>query len=927
MTTTEGDSMTHQVRTERTAPNESLMMDAPLIFGSTLLESAGRGADWSAEIGGKAGGLLRLGAAGLRVPDWAVIPAAVFHSHIQRCMDSVPSGGVGESDEIVDSDLHAALSTVPLDPHLVAVLEEYTAGRGPVAVRSSVVGEDGAQHSFAGIFETSLHVEGADQVAEAVRRCWASAYSARAVDYWRRATGAPTSVSVAVVVQELVVGEASGVLFTADPVTGRADRVVTSSCWGLGEGVVSGECNTDEFTTDRTGALVHERIADKDRRVTSASGGGVRSATVPEADRRRRSLTPEVLAELVQCAVMMDEALGGPQDVEWTVVDGSPVFLQARTVTASAVRSKIGERVAVWDNSNIQESFNGVTLPLTFSWAVAVYESIFRETLRLMGVPERVISENNEVLRNMVGLIGGRVYYNIGHWYSVIRLLPFFRRNKEDIEKMLGVTTPVDLLEDIDRSPAEILAAIPRLAPVAAVLGVRMARRAALVDKFQMEVGGLVDDLARRARASDDLDELLTLAETSESLFARWSVQILNDLYLGNQSGRARRLLAGSGSDTHEAEEVVAGLLASEEAVESIQPTLILMRLAARLRGNDDLVRTLNTGSPREGYEALRSVDPVSRDVLDDFVDRFGDRCMGEQKLETISLREDPTFIAMILRNNLADSGLDPAGFETAHRRRREQLETELLSGLDTKRRKAVESALRRARTAVRDRERMRLTRTRIVGAGRSAYLRIGGILASAGSIGEPRDVFYLTKDEIRDYVEGRAVSTDLFGVVRARKAEYAKFETVEPPNQIRTVGPPSLSYLDSWESGEEMSQGRSRDQCPDEDGVWIGTGCWPGLVEGEAIVVHSPNDDLNVVGRIMVARRTDPGWGPLFPSLKGLLVERGSLLSHSAVLARELGIPTVVGVAGLLESVHSGDQLQLNGGNGRVVRLSADEE
>lgn len=922
MTTTKRTTMPYEARAERTVTKERPEAGAPLIPGATLLASARHGAHRGPEIGGKAEGLVRLGAAGLRVPDWAVIPAEVFHAHLELCTDSVPARGVGGPAGIEDADLHGALAAVPMNPGLVAALEEYSAGRGPMAVRSSVVGEDGAHHSFAGIFETFLHVEGADEIADAVRRCWASAYTARAVDYRNRTNGGPTSVSVAVIVQELVAGETSGVLFTADPVTGRADRVVTSSCWGLGEGVVSGECATDEFTTDRAGALLHEKIADKDRCVTPAPGGGVQDVAVPETDRRRRSLTPEVLSELVRCAVVMEETLGGPQDVEWTVIDGSPVFLQARPVTASAVRPRVGERVAVWDNSNIQESFNGVTLPLTFSWAVTVYESIFRETLRLMGVPERVIAEHDEVLRNMVGLVGGRVYYNIGHWYAVIRLLPFFRRNKEDIEKMLGVTTPIDFLEDIDKSPSEVLAAIPRLAPVAAVLGMRMARRAALVDKFQREVGGLVDELARRARNSDDLDELLAVAETSEVLFGRWSAQILNDLYLGNQSGRVRRLLADSGSDTPE--EVVAGLLASEEAVESLQPTLILMRLASRLRNRDGLVHALHTGTPHEGYKALRAVDPHSCDVLDDFIDRFGDRCMGEQKLETISLREDPSFIATILRNNVADPGLDPEGFETAHRQRREQLESELLGGLNTKRRKSVESALRRARAAVRDRERMRLTRTRIVGVGRSAYLSIGGILASAGSISEPRDVFYLTKEEIRDYVEGRAVSNDLVGLIQARGAEYLDFETVEPPNQVRTVGPPSLSWRDSVET---VDAGLSEGQLSDEDGVWIGTGCWPGVVEGEAIVVHSPNDDLDVVGRIMVARRTDPGWGPLFPSLKGLLVERGSLLSHSAVLARELGIPTVVGVPGLLDSVRSGDRLQLDGGNGRVVRLSANGE
>ncbi len=869
-------------------------------------------------IGGKALGLLRLTESGACVPDWFVIDTAEFVRHLDRCdPERVLRDRLSASDgsaESAASDLREAMMSTDLDDHLASAIATVLAGRGPVAVRSSAVGEDGKDRSYAGIFESHLHCTTVAQVISGVRRCWASAFSSRAMGYLDSASGTAFT-EMAVVIQDMADGEVSGVMFTVDPVAGYTGRAVVSACWGLGDGIVSGLCATDEYTVDHGGHEVTVSVADKDVEVVRAREGGVREREITGPRRSSRCLTPAQTAALVAEGTRIADLLGEPQDIEWTLCRGQVTILQTRPVTATGIRdAAMGQWRTVWDNSNIQESFNGVTLPLTFSWAARVYETIFTETLRMIGVSDATVCANEKVLRNMVGLVSGRVYYNINNWYRVLRLAPFFDRNKDDVERMIGVENPVDFIEGIHTGPRERIARIPQLAPVFVTLAWRMANRSRLVDRFQSDVGDEVSRIRCDIDSAEDLDALLELSARGLRLFDRWAVQILNDLYLSNQAGRARRLLAATGGAA--SEETIAGLLASEEAVESLQPTLILMRLASRIAADPMLAELAVTGTAENAYAALRDASPHARRVLDEYIDVYGDRCMGEQKLETVSLREDPAFIVSILRNYLRDDAIDPQSVELAQARRRLAVEREVLEALPRRHRKRLVVILRRARKAVRDRERMRLTRTRIVGVGRSVYLKVGNLLCAAGQLDEPRHVFYLTMEEIQAFAEGRSVTGDLRTLVRARIDEFAGYESAEPPNQFETVGPPYGSGLRAQPSV------RDADPAQDDPRILRGTGCWPGVVEGRVQVVMSPADDLDVRGKIMTTLRTDPGWGPLFPSVAGLLIERGSTLSHSAVLARELGIPAVVGVPGLMSRIRNGERVRLDGGSGMVERL-----
>lgn len=867
-------------------------------------------------VGGKAIGLARLVSAGAHVPRWAVLSVDAFRTHLRHA-------GVGDQaaellrarlrGEIADGTAEALRNTIrehPLGPDVSTAIAEFCCDGEYLAIRSSAAGEDGAEHSFAGVHSSYLYRRGLEQVSEAIKACWASAFSEQALAYRCSSARSNEPIGMGVVIQEMVAGEVSGVLFTHNPVTGSPNESLISACWGLGEGVVNGSCNTDEFRLSHTHRELSATIADKDTMVVRAPTVGTKEVAVPAERRGMRCLTVAQTAKLSRCGLTLAESLNGPQDIEWTICGDQLILLQARPITTLPL-SGVGDWKTVWDNSNIQESFNGVTLPLTFSWAAAAYRAIFRETLRLAGIRANRIRNYDPILRNMVGLMSGRVYYNINNWYRIIQLTPSFDRKKEDVEKMIGVENPVEFIADEYLTTREKLGKASSLTLVAIGWTWRICVRRRSIEIFQREVNAELRTLRENCQNAVDLGELLAHADAVLKLFDRWAIPMFNDFFLSIQAGRLRRILERAG--TSNVDEVVAGLLAAHEAIESIEPTLQLMRIAARIQSDRRWAEALETGAPLTGLVQLCEQAPEIASDIDGFVELFGDRCIGEQKLETISLRQDRSFLAKILRNYVADPDLNPAELERAQRTRQRRFEADVMAGLPRRRRRQLSRVLHSARNAVRCRESMRLTRTRLIGVARLLYTRVGERLHAASCLDDPRQVFYLTMDEISAFVEGRAVTSRLAELARLRAAEFASYEDEDPPNQFQTLGPPYVGRRSL----------PTADQHSADNDVLRGVGCCPGVAEAETQIVRSPSDDLNVRGKILVTVRTDPGWGPLFPGLAGLLVERGSTLSHSAVLARELGIPAVVGVPGLMATVTSGEHVRLNGSTGIVLRLN----
>ena len=834
--------------------------------------------------GGKGAALARLRAAGFPVPPVVVLPPAAFGASLGDRQRAALDAGRPEA--LADLNPSPAVRDA-LDQALDAL------GRPPwLAVRSSAPDEDGAEAAFAGQLESFLFVP-PDCVAARVADVWRSAFAERVVAY-RAAHGlAGAPRAPAVVLQPMLDADVSGVAFSVDPVDG-SDRAVVAAVRGLGSALVDGRADAETVHVDPEGAVVRRDTPPQGVADRPAAGGGVREVPVTDAG----SVLPDALAaEVAALARRAADHAGRPQDIEWALADGRVWLLQSRPITTLA-----SGRLRLWDNANIVESYAGVTTPLTFSFARRAYEAVYQEFCRLLGVPEARIEAEAETFAEMIGLVRGRIYYNLGHWYRVLALLPGYRLNAGLMEGMMGVTEEIPA--DLRPEPPSTGRLRDALALVRTVGGLVAAHRRlprmtrAFYARVDAALGARPDlsglDLPALADAYDDLER---------QLLRRWDAPLVNDFFAMVWFG-----LANKAADAWIGPGALGGLLAGDGDVVSAEPARRVQALADTC--DDAWARTLAEGTPDEIADGLAARPAFARDVRQ-YVERFGDRCLEELKLESPTLADDPLPLYRSVGSTAlrVESGREHDG--SAIRRCAEASADAALRGHPL-RRAAFGWLLRHARARVRGRENLRFERTRVFGRARRLVVAMGERLAEAGRLRDARDVFFLTVGEVLGAARGEDSGRDLRVLAAARQAEFDGYRAgPAPPDRFTTRGALATAALVPTSTALPAS-GESRQ----------GLGCCAGIVEGRVRVVRDPSGVELAPGTVLVAERTDPGWILLFPACAGLVVERGSLLSHSAIVARELGIPAVVSVPGATAWLRDGDRVRLDGATGLVQRV-----
>ncbi|HEX4923411.1 MAG TPA: PEP/pyruvate-binding domain-containing protein [Bdellovibrionales bacterium] len=794
--------------------------------------------------------------------------------------------------------------------HLAAKISGFMAScpkGSSFAVRSSVEGEDGADNSFAGIMESFLNQSTLEEILECAGQVAESAQSERAKLY-RLHRGLPVeSISASVVIQRMVFADRSGVMFTANPVTGDRRQTLISAAYGSCEGVVDGHSDCDEYIV-QNGAVGAKKIAEKHHfRETPRGGRGTSDAQVPENLAGEPVLSDTELSELESVGRAMAREFGAPLDIEWSIERGQLYLLQCRPVSSPALKNEAGAPKLVFDNSNIQESFCGVTLPLTFSFASQAYCSAYSQLMRVAGFSEKEVQKHHHRHRNMLSYVRGRVYYNINNWYEGLRLLPSFKRNKADMEKMMGVDRPVDFVSSFELTFAQKMAVAPRLARTLANLIFNFAIISRKFKRFTRRF-----DEEYRKIMSMPLSELTSfelhklLGEVSAKFLALWDTPLYNDFYVMVYNGKVTRALKAVGLERQ------AGDLLLVEGLESTAPTKKLVEIA-ELVANRPCVRKLFDTSSDELWDILRGKAPDIHAKCLQYIEEYGDRVAGELKLETITLRQDRAFLAALIKSYLQSGKLSLKEFLNHEARVRGEAEAVAYGAIERRSGalavRAFKSNLGKLRRGIYYRESMRLRRTRLFGLIRMIYAEIGSRWAGAGILSEPRDIFYLTQEEIADYFDGRAVMADLKPLIAARRAEFAQYEREDLPGHIQASVPVYNKTLAD-----------ERAELP-EGALMSGTGCYPGQVSAEVDVRFAPGEPDSLKGKILCTVRTDPGWAPVFFNIKGLIVERGSTLSHSAIIARELGIPAIVGVDRVTKRLSTGETITMDGESGQIHR------
>ncbi|MBV9611740.1 MAG: hypothetical protein JO091_04675 [Acidobacteriaceae bacterium] len=804
--------------------------------------------DAGALAGGKACALAALSAAPVRIPEWFVALPDAEAADVQAALGKL--GHTGQS----------------------------------FAVRSSAVDEDSAAHSFAGQLQTFLRVP-ASEVWQRIQDVRASAHGENVVAYRReRGLNSPPQPA-AVIVQRIIEPTAAGVAFSADPVSGRRKAVIVAAVSGLGEALVSGDENSDTFLVGDDGTI-------RDRKLATAEA----------------CISDETVLSIAGVARIAEKFFGRPQDIEWAADAQGIWLLQSRPITTlSDTADPDGVRL-LWDNSNIAESYGGITLPLTFSFARRAYEEVYRQFCILMGVPRTKLVEQANLFRRMLGIIRGRVYYNLLNWYRVLALLPGFRSNRKFMETMMGVKEP--LPDDIVQQIAQGSAWKDALHLTATLWG--MLRRyialdrdiQAFYERLNNALGQWNPDLSRHS-----LDELTDYYRSLETqLLAHWDAPLVNDFFAMIAYGVLRKLCASWCDD--KAGTLQNDLLSAQGGVISTEPAARVRQLAEICASDPALKRRLATGTWRDCQAAIAANAVFARE-FDEYLERFGDRCMDELKLESATLRDDPMLLLRAVAN------LAGHHYESQTATLRQQAEERVRLAL---KRSPVRSAvfrwvLEQARRRVAARENLRFERTRVFGRVRLIFLELGRRFYAIDRLTEPRDVFYLEVEEVLGFVEGTLHSVDLAGLVQIRRKQYESYALgCAPPSRFATRGAVNLGNLQP-QAETTLSSGAT---------TWQGIGACPGVVRGRVSIVSDPRNAQLQPGEILVAERTDPGWVLLFPLAAGLLVERGSLLSHSAIIARELGLPAIVNLTGITSALRSGEEIEMDGATGAVRRLDA---
>jgi phosphohistidine swiveling domain-containing protein len=886
-----------------------------------------------AAVGHKFARLQSMLHAGFPVPPLFCLPASVFDDAVRESAGGSVRGRIGAPPDPRDAPAVRAWSRAARElttdvPSAVAAaalaaFDDLVGPDGLAAVRACVVGapggndgEDSAADPFAGLSESFLYVR-RERLVERIAGCWASAFRPEAVLYRLRRGGDPAAARVAVGVQRMVPATRSFVAFTRDPRDGRRELVVAAA-HGIGEGVVQERADIDHFFVDPARGTVRTEAVRKTLMLGAPAPGqhGPVTLPVPDALADVPVLDAVQLKQIADTAQLIERHFAAPQDIEGAFTpDGRLHIVQSRPLVPPPSEPAGG---ILWTNHNITESYPGVSSAMTYSIAQQFYRRGFADLYRQMGVPEPRLRANRHHLDRMIGRIDGRVFYRVDAWYALHGMLPAFPLLRGWWEHGMGLGA--EARPAASRPPG--LISTLRIAPD---LLLRAARHPRDVREFLHWWDSTAAGAARlEDRGSDQLVELYHWLWTQVA--ARWGVTLVNTILSGCAITALDALFARWAGGEDRA--LMFGLFAGGPENRSLAGLRSGLRLAQRLGANPRLRERVLADTGPQAARVLwdEIVDgewgrPLAREAAE-HLRRYGDRAPGDLKLEVLTPRQDPCMVLDMVRPLVEQRATVSAG-RRAERTTREDAEARLRERCPDPLRRLVLRALAAiVRQFVKVREDTRYCRTELFGISRRIVLRLGADLTDAGHLDDPRDVMDLTIDELLGAFEGTVPPAEL----RPRAAERRRDREADEARPA----PPSRLYTDPaagapWRPAPPIS---TLHQPADAADVLRGLPSSRGLVRARARVVLDPEaDPESCRDAILVARETDPGWLFLMTAARGLVVERGTLLSHTAITGRLLGVPTVVSVPGATTRIPDGAWIELDGSAGTVRILEAEPQ
>lgn len=851
-------------------------------------------------VGGKGmnlGELARI--EGIHVPDGFCIATAAFKRimvetpAIHTLLDRLSQLKIADLDKIstLSGEIRRSIeeAAIPRDisEEIATRLDENSA----YAVRSSATAEDLPTASFAGQQDTYLNITGKTAILTHISKCWASLFTERAIIYRLQNGYDHHKVHLAIVVQQMIFPQVAGIMFTADPVNGNRKVVSIDASFGLGEAMVSGMVNADNYKVDN-GKVIDKRISTKHLAIYALKEGGTKEQEVELKQQNEQALTEEQILQLEHIGRKIEAHFGSPQDIEWCLADDTFYIVQSRAITTL------------------------FPVPEANDQGNHVYVSVGHQQMMTDPIKPLGLSFFLLITRAHMCKAGGRLFVDITPQLSS----PASRKTM--IENILGKSDPlikdalinittregfIKLLPDSDEAPGPGKSAPGVAAPGAsAPIENDPAIVADLIRRHQVSIAALKQNISLKSGV-DVFDFILEdLQEAKQDLFGAQNMQALMAFFdasswinekmnewLGEKN--AADILAQSVSNNITSEMGLALL----DVADVIRPYPVMIDYLQQVKEDHFLDELIQFEGGEEVQAAIRA-----------YLSKYGMRCAGEIDTTKARWSEKPATLVPLILNNIKNfaPGASKQKFEQGLQEALKK-EGELLNRLcqlpDGKQKaEETKQMISQLRNFAGYREYPKYGLVNRYFIYKLALLKEAALLVQANVIPEKEDIYYLTFEELREVVRTHQLD---YPVISQRKDEYKLYEKLTPPRVITS-------------DGEIITGKYKRENLP--AGALAGLAVSSGMIEGRARVILNMEDADITAGDILVTTFTDPSWTPLFVSIKGLVTEVGGLMTHGAVIAREYGLPAVVGVEHATKLIKDGQQIRVHGTEGYVEIL-----
>ena len=853
-----------------------------------------------ASVGGKAAHLAELSRIDdLRVPAGFCVTTDAF----QRIITEIPSleDALGrlarlepndrESIGAVSAQIRRSIEKITVPDDVAAAIRRSVARIGEhaaFAVRSSATAEDLPTASFAGQLESYLNVVGAASILEHVSRCWASLFTDRAVTYRLRNGFDHRTVQMAVVVQRMIFPHAAGTLFTADPVTGNRKVASVEASFGLGDALVSGLVNPDVYKVHE-GQIIARTIGLKRLAVQPSQSGGTQQHEIGPEHQQQPALTDAQIVRLAALGRRIEAHFRKPQDIEWCLADGHFHIVQSRPITTLFPVPESGDQEKhVYISVGHQQMMTDAMKPLGLSvWQMTTPRPMAEAGGRLFVDVTQILA--SPASRAGLLAMAGRSDPLIG---DALQTLLDRGDDVPSAAEENPTWTPPGGGHAIEADPAIVEALIVRAEASLAALKrtIRTKSGTALLDF-------IVADVQEMKRIQFDPQNLQAVMAGIE---ATWQLNERLEAWLGEKNA----------ADT---------LAQSAPRNVTSEMGLALLDVADVIRPHPDVVAFLRRVQDEQQVDDQRFLDALleidggrdARDAIAAWLEKYGMRCVGEIDITRPRWAERPAALVPVILGHIRtfEPGAGKRRFDDG-RRQALQKEQELLARLRTLPDGASKAEdgrrlIERLRTFMGYREYPKYAIVSRYFVYKQALLEEAERLVRAQVLREKEDIFFLRFEELQDVVRTNRVDPQL---IRQRKEAFRSYQALTPPRVLTSEG--------------EALTGSYRRDVP--AGALVGLPVSAGIVEGRARVVLDIADASLEPGDILVTAYTDPSWTPLFVAIEGLVTEVGGLMTHGSVIAREYGVPAVVGVEHATRKIQDGQRIRVHGTEGYVEVLPA---